>query len=158
MSSRTINCDLERSAVGLGLRKIAQWIDASDFTDGGGTTGTLTMTEQLPAGSFYIGCKATVKSAFDDDTTCVLTVGKTSGEDEFSDGTSISLAAVADVGQEGEAPLEFLASDTSVYLVATSASDFTDVAEGDGKMLLELFYLSTEVELVDNYPDKYNSN
>lgn len=155
MSSRNVNCELERSDVGLGLRKIAQWIDASDFTDGGSTTGTLTMAKTLPAGSFYLGCKASITSAFNDDTTCVLKVGKTSGEDEFSDGTTLNLATAADVGEEGEAPLEFLASATSVYLQFTSASDASLVIAGDGKMLLELFYFSTEVELNDQYPNKY---
>ncbi len=151
-SPRYINVQLERSPVGLGLRKIAQWIDYSDFTDSGSTTGTLTMTKQLPAGAFYIGCKASVKTGFTGDTSAVMTVGKTSGEDEFSDGTSLNIYTAADVGQEGEAPLEYLNSAASVYLVVTSATDFTLVTAG--KMLLELFYLSTELELDESYPNK----
>lgn len=145
-----INPQLEMSPVGLGLRKIAQVIKYSDFTDGGSTAGNLTMTQQLPAGAFYIGCKATIKTGFTGDTSAVLAVGKTSGEDEFSDGTTLNVYTAGDVGQEGEAPLEFLNSAASVYLRLTSASDFTLVTAGE--MLLELFYLSTEVELTAGYP------
>lgn len=145
-----MNLALERSSVGLGLRKIAQWITYDDFTDSGSTTGTLTMTKQLPAGAFYVGCKASVKTGFTGDTSAVMTVGKTSGEDEFSDGTSLNVYTAAEVGQEGEAPLEFLNSAASVYLVVTTATDFTLVTAG--KMLLELFYLSTNPEISESYP------
>lgn len=151
-NARYINLALERSPVGLGLRKISQWIDYSDFTDSGSTTGTLTMTQTLPAGSFYIGLKASVKTGFTGDTTCTLKAGKTSGEDEFTDGTTVNIYTAADVGQEGEAPLEYLGSATTVYLVATGAADWTSVSAG--KMLVELFYLSTEPEITENYPLK----
>jgi hypothetical protein len=149
-SARFINLALERSPVGMGIRKIAQWVDYSDFTDSGSTTGTLTMTKQLPAGAFYIGCKASVKTGFTGDTSCTLKIGKTSGEDEFSDGTTLNIYTAAEVGEEGEAPLEFLNSAASVYLVATGASDWTLVTAG--KMLVELFYLSTNPEISESYP------
>lgn len=131
---------------GIGLRSISRTLNASDFTDGGTTTGTYTWTSALPAGCFYIGCMADVTSALDDDTSAALVVGKTSGEDEFSDGTSVSLASVAKVGEEAEAPLEYLASATTVYLQITTATDFTLVYAGDGKFTLYLFYFSTVPE------------
>jgi hypothetical protein len=147
-----INTQLELGPVGLGLRKIAQTIKVADFTDGGSTAGTLTLTPTLPAGAFFVGCKASVKTGFTGDTSAVLKVGKTSGEDEFCDGGTLNVYAAGDVGEEGEAPLEFLNSATTVYLQLTSASDFTLVTAG--QMQLELFYLSTEVELTAGYPNK----
>lgn len=131
---------------GIGLRSAKLTLQASDFTDGGGTTGTYTWSSALPAGAIYIGCKAVVTSALDDDTSAALVIGKTSGEDEFSDGTSISLAAVASVGDSAEDPLEYLASATDVYLQITTATDFTLVYAGDGEFTLYLFYLSTVPE------------
>jgi hypothetical protein len=132
-------------AEGIGIRSVSLTLQASDFTDSS-TTGAYTWTSALPAGCFYIGCKAVITSAFDDDTTATMTVGKTSGEDEFSDGASLNLAAVASVGQEGEAPLEYLASATTVYLLITSATDYTLVYNGDGEMTISLYYLSTVPE------------
>jgi hypothetical protein len=153
-SPRYINVSLERSPVGLGLRKAAQWVNASDFTDNEDTTASLTMTPTLPEGAFVIGTKVKITSAFDDDTTCVMTVGKSDGEDEFSDGTTLDIASADVVGDTAEDVLEYLAAETSIYLKFTSGTDATDVIAGDGKMLVEVFYLSTELELDESYPLK----
>lgn len=147
MSCNNVNFEMERSPVGMGIRKVSKTLKASDFTDNANTTGDYTWTSALPAGSFYIGCRAVVKIALDEDTSATMTVGKTAGEDEFSDGTSISLLAVATVGQEGEAPLEFATSATSVYLRITSTSDFTLLYASDGEFTLDLYYLSTVPEM-----------
>lgn len=152
MSIGNVNQELERSPVGLGLRKIDQWISYSDFTDSTGTTGTLTLTKTLPAGAFYIGCKAKIVTGFTGDTSCTLAIGKTSGEDEFTDGTTLNIYTAATVGEIGEDQMEYLASDTTVYLVATGDDDWTSVSAG--RLYLEMFYLSTEVEIENNYRDE----
>jgi len=146
MSSNNVNYELERGSVGMGIRCYKTTLKASDFTDSS-TTGKKTLTEVLPAGSFYIGCRAAVSVAFDEDTAANMTVGKTDGEDEFSDGTSLSLLTVATVGQEGEAPLEFLASATTVYLRITTSTDYTLCYDSDGEFTLYLYYLSTVPEM-----------
>jgi hypothetical protein len=135
---------LENSPAGMSPRKISQDISYSDFTDSGGTTGTLTMTKQLPEGAFVIGTKVDVRTGFTGDTSCTLTAGKSSGEDEFTDGTSINIYTADVLGDSAEDPLEFLAADTSVYLVATGASDWGLVTAGE--MTVEIFYLSTVPE------------
>lgn len=151
-----MNCELERSPVGMGIRKVAQWVDYSDFTDATDTHGTLTMSAKLPAGAFVLGTKVSVQTGFTGDTSCTLAIGKSSSASEFTDGTTVNIYTAADVGESPADPLEFIASEASVYLYATSAADWTSVSAG--KMLVEVFYLSTEVELNDSYPDKYNSN
>lgn len=144
---------LERGLVGLGLRKIAKIVNASDFTDNEDTTGDLTMNVTLPAGAFVIGTKVTVQKAFDDDSdTANMTVGKSAGADEFSDGTSIDISTAGAKGDSAEDPLEFLAAETSVYLRITGNADFTSIYNGDGRMLVEIFYLSTVLELTAGYP------
>ncbi len=153
-SPRYLNVSLERSPVGLGLRKIAQWVEYSDFTDDTSTHGTLTMTPTLPEGAFVIGTKVTVTTGFTGgtNTTAVLAAGKTSGEDEFTDGTTVSIYAADVVGDSAEDPLEYLAAETTVYLYATVSADWTTISAG--KALVEIFYLSTEVELDESYPMK----
>lgn len=154
MLKSNVNYNLESSPVGLGLRKIDQVIKIADFTDGGGTSGTLTLTPKLPIGAAVLFTKVTVKEAFVGDTSAALKLGKTSGEDEFTDGTSVSLFATGVVGDSAEDPLEFLAAETTVYAQLTSGSDFGAITAG--KALVEIFYLSTEVELTNPYADKLN--
>lgn len=145
MSVGNVNLELERSDIGLGLRSVSQTVEYDDFTDNEDTTGSLTMTNSLPEGAFVIGTKVTVTTGFTGDTSATLKVGKSDGEDEFSDGTTINVYTADVVGDSAEDPLEYLAADTSVYLQITSGSDFTSVTAG--KMTVEVFYLSTAVEL-----------
>lgn len=145
MSAGNVNIELERSDVGLGLRSVKQTISYDDFTDNEDTTGSLTMTDSLPEGAFVIGTKVTVTTGFTGDTTATMTVGKSDGADEFSDGTSINIYTADVLGDSAEDPLEFLAADTSVYLKVTGSADFSSISAGE--MVVEVFYLSTVIEL-----------
>jgi hypothetical protein len=157
-SARYLNVNLERSPVGLGLRKVAQWVDYSDFTDGGSTAGTITLDKQIPAGSFVIGSKVHVVTGFTGDTSCVLDIGDGSDADAFSLTThniytaADNLMEVCDVTGSGDAGLVPISTDTSVVLTATSASDWTSVSAG--RLFVEVFYLSTNVELDESYPNR----
>jgi len=155
MSSRTINCELERSPVGLGLRKVAQWIDFSDFTDGGGAVGTLEMSDVIPAGSFVIGSKVTVKTGFTGDTTCTLGIESKA----YSGNTTYNIFTAANNLMKAafisaDAGLVAVPIATTVSLTATSGSDWGLVTAG--KIFVEVFYFSTNVELNDSYEDKFN--
>jgi hypothetical protein len=121
------------------IGKITQDILYSDFTDGGSTAGTLTMTPVLPEGAFVIGTKVTIRTAFTG--TVTLKAGKSSGEDEFTDGTTVSIGTADVVGESAEDPLEYLAADTTVYLYAAHSSDWTSVVAGD--MTVEIFFVRT---------------
>lgn len=151
-ASNQVNKALELSQIGMGIRKVSQRVKYSDFTDGGGLEGTLTLGKQIPAGAFVIGTKVTVEEGFTGDTSAVLKLGKSSGEDEFTDGTSVNVFAAGTVGDSAEDPLEFISSDTSVYAEITSGSDWGKVTAGQA--LIEVFYLSTEAELTDGHPGR----
>lgn len=160
-SNRYINLGLELSPIGMGIRKVAQWVEYSDFTDGTGTSGTLVLTNKIPAGSFVLGSKVTVTTGFTGDTSCVLDIGDGSDADLFSYTTHNiytaatnlveSCDAAADAKYRGIVPI---ASDTSITLTATSGSDWGLVTAG--KILVEVFYFSTNVELDENYPMKHS--
>jgi hypothetical protein len=124
---------------GASIGRIYQDIEYSDFTDGGSTAGTLTMTPTLPEGAFVIGTKVTVNTAFTG--TVTLKVGKSSGEDEFTDGTTVSIGTADVVGESAEDPLEYLAAATTVYLYAAHSSDWTSVVAG--QMRVEIFFIRT---------------
>jgi hypothetical protein len=158
MSAGNVNAQLELSPVGMGIQKVAQIVKYSDFTDGGGASGTLTLNKQIPAGSFVLGSKVTVKTGFTGDTTAVMDIGDGSDEDLFSYTTHNILAAAenlvegcdsAAAGNTGTGIVPIAAA-TSVVLTVTGASDFGSITAGE--MLVEVYYLSTNLELSNGYP------
>lgn len=151
--SRKVNLDLERSPVGLGLRKVGQWVTYSQFTDGAGASGTLNLSKQIPAGSFVIGSKVKVTEGFSGDTTAVLDIGNASDADAYSLTTHDVLSAasnlleLADADGAGAPGFSVVTSDTTVKLTLTGASDFGLITAG--KMFVEVLYLSTNPEVID---------
>jgi len=153
MSAGNVNAELERSPVGMGISKISQWVEYGDLTVSS-ATGAITLTQKLPVGAFAIGTKVTVTEGFTGDTSATMTVGKSSGADEFTDGTSVNVYTAATVGDSAEDPMEFIASETSVCALVTTNADFTSVSAG--KMFIEVFYLSSVLELGRGHPTKYD--
>lgn len=162
--SRKVNLDLERSPVGWGLRKVGQWVEAGDFTDGEGATGTKTLAKQIPAGSFVLGSKVTVTEGFDAGGTAVMDIGDGSDADLFSQTThdieSVasnlveSADAAADGAYRGIVPI---ASDTTITLTVTEGGgDFTLIGT-TGKMYVEVLYFSTNPESLDQVATRYDA-
>ena len=153
MSQSNVNFELCNGPVGLTIDKVSQWCDHSDFTKST-QYGRLTMSQTIPAGSFVIGTKVTVTEAFDGGTNN-LKVGKSANADEFCDGANIAVGTIAMVGDSAEDPLELLVAETSVYLSIDEGTDWDDVTAGN--MLVEVFYLTTNLELSKGYPKKFRS-
>ena len=153
MSQSNVNFELANGPVGLTIDKVSQWCSYSDFTKST-QYGILTMNQQIPAGSFMIGTRVKVEEAFDGGTN-LLIVGKSSGADEFSDGATIEVGTIAEVGDSAADPMEFIAAAQSVYLRIDEGTDWDDVTAG--KMLVEVYYLTTNLELSKGYPNKFKS-
>jgi len=153
MSVNNVVLEMERGVGGMGIRKVSQVVEYSDFTDGGSTSGTLNLRKKIPAGSFVIGSKVKVIEGFTGDTSCTLDIGTASDADAFSLTThniytaADNLLEAADYGGGGSAGFYLITSDTTVKLTATSASDWGSVSAG--KMEVDVFYLSTNPELTD---------
>ncbi|KKM82913.1 hypothetical protein LCGC14_1314700 [marine sediment metagenome] len=147
MSGENVNSELERGSVGLGIRAAKIRLKAANFTDSG-TTGSYTWTDALPAGAFYIGAQCIVHTGFLEDTSAVMTIGKSSGEDEFSNGSSVDLFTGGEtkVIVEGEDFGEAVTAVDTVYLQITTDSNYTLVYAGSGDVTVKLFYLSTVEE------------
>jgi hypothetical protein len=155
MSVGNVNFELEASDVGMGIRKVSQVITYDDFTDAG-STGTLTMTDTIPAGSFVIGSKVTVKTAFTGTsvTTCTLAIGDSGDANCYSCNTTHSIFTATTAAAQ-RVTAAFIASDAglnaeaaanSILLVATdSTGDWSIITAGE--MTVEVFYLSTNLEL-----------
>ncbi len=151
MSAGNVNYELEASFTGLGLRKVSQIVEYGDLTDGGGTTGTLDLNKQVPAGSFVIGSKVTVKTAFDGANN-VLAIGTSGDDNEYSGNTTHDISSAASnlvkaASISSAAGIIAEGSDISVKLTVTDDSSFGGITAG--RMLIEVFYFSTNVELTD---------
>lgn len=154
MSIQNANEQLELSDTGMGFRKVSQIVNVADFTDGGGAAGTLVLNKAIPAGSLVMCSKVTVKDGFIGDTTAVMDVGDGSDADIFSQTTHNVFAAArnlmeaCDIAASGAGRgTVAISTDTNVTLTVTGGSDFGAITAG--KLLIELFYLSTNVELTD---------
>jgi len=164
MSTQNVVEQMELNYVGMGIRKIAQLVKYSDFTDDGSDgIGDLIMDTQIPAGSFILGCKATVKTGFTGEgSTATMKIGtsKDAGDitgnstlDVFTGGTR-NLVAASFISSD--AGLIAVSSAQTVYVGVTVSSDFTDVSAG--LMLVEVYYFSTNVELTSDHPTEVSLN
>jgi hypothetical protein len=160
--SRKVNLDLERSPVGIGLRKVGQWVSYDEFTDGAGASGTKTLAKQIPAGSLVLGSKITVTEGFAGDTTAVVDLGDGSDADLFSQATFNVLAVLAgqvrgaDIAASGAGRgIVALNADTTITVTVTGGADFGAITAG--RMYVEVFYLSTNPEILDKVATRWDA-
>lgn len=160
MPSARVNLDLERSPVGWGLRKIGQWVEFGQFTDGGGAAGTLNLSKQIPAGSIVLASKVKVTTGFVGDTTAAMIIGLTADTDRYSLVDHNVLAAgsnklsAADGAEGGVYAPALITADTTVLVTVTGGSDFGDITAG--KAYVEVLYFSTNPEIVDPVATRYD--
>lgn len=117
---------------------IRQTVLFSQFTDGGSTVGTKTLTEQIPAGAFVRQTILQNVTGFTGNTSAVLTVGDGTDVDRYNTGTpSVFTTAVAiDMGVPSGTKIHVTAA--TVTLTVTSATDFTSVSAG--ALTISIFY------------------
>ena len=162
MSIQNVVEQMELNYIGMGIRKISQLIRFGDFTDDGSNAdGDLTMNTQIPAGSFILGCKATVKTAFTGDTSAALIVGTSKDAGDISGNSTLNVFTaarnlVAASFISTDAGLIAVSSDQTIYIGVASDSDFSDVSAG--LMLVEVYYFSTNVELNSDHPTEVSLN
>jgi hypothetical protein len=122
---------------------VAQRITIAEFTDGGATTGTFTMTGQIPVGAFVTRVVVSNVTGFAGDTTAVLMVGDGTDDDRYNasgDMDVFTTVAALDGGiPQGEAV--HIAAKTPV-LTITSSTNFTLlITDGHGAMTVKIFYV-----------------
>lgn len=121
--------------------KISQTVLGSAFTDGGGTSGTKTLTTQIPVGAIFLYSVATVAVAFSGDTTAVLTIGDGTDVDRYNTGTpSVFTTGAKEMG--GPSGNRYHPTAATVMLTITGGSDFTAI-NALGAVTVDLYYLAT---------------
>ena len=162
MSIANVVEQLELNYVGVGIRKISQLVKYSDFTDDGSDTiGDLIMNTTIPAGSFILGCKATVKTGFTGDTTATMKIGTSKDAGDITGNSTLNVLAaarnlVAASFISSDAGLIAVSSAQTIYVGVTGGADFTSISAG--LMLVEVYYFSTNVELKSDHPTEVSLN
>ena len=119
----------EMGEAGISIDSISQTIAYDDMTDST-TTGTLTMTDSIPAGAIILGSKLLVSAGFAGDTSAVLTVGD-GDVDRCMTGTPDVFTTAATGIQTGvPSGLKLVVAAFAPICIVTTASDYTSVSAG----------------------------
>lgn len=143
----TTDCDVElftptEFGAGVEIGVISQAVTYSQFTDGGSTIGTLTMTDYVPAGAILLGSKVLVTAGFTGDTSAALTISDGSDVDRFNTGTpSVFTAAATGIETGVPSGNKLITTAVQPILRVTSGADFTNVSAGS--MTVHIYYLRT---------------
>lgn len=123
----------------LGLHCVQQRVSYADFTDGGSTSGTLALTEKIPAGAWVQQTILLDVTGFTGDTSATIQVGDGTDVDRYSTSTpSVFTTAVAiDVGVPSGTKVH--TAEKTVTITITSGSDFTSVVAG--AFTIRIYYL-----------------
>lgn len=124
------------------LVKLEETVAYTDFTDGGGASGTYDITVgTIPAGATFLTSAVTAVTGFAGDTSAVLIIGDGTDTDRYNTGTPSVFATAANGVSVGAASgTAYHDSAATVTLTVTSASDFTSVSAGS--VTVELYYLT----------------
>ena len=123
------------------LVKIVQTANLADFTDGGGTSGTLVLTGTIPVGAFVQQSVLTSVTGFVGDTSAVLTIGDGTDVDRYNTSTINVFADIANgVGCGAVSGTAYHDTAKSVTLTITAGSDWGAVT--GGSLTVEIYYLT----------------
>lgn len=111
---------------------IKQRVLYTDFTDGGGTSGTKDLNASIPVGSRVQQTLVTNITGFTGDTSATLIVGVTGGDtDRYNTGTpSVFTTAAQGVDMGVPSGTAWHTAAATPTLLVTSATDFTAVSAG----------------------------
>jgi hypothetical protein len=121
-----------------GYNVISQRVSYSSFTDGGSTSGTITLNEGIPEGAWVLRSKLRNLTGFTGDTTATIQIGDGTDADRYSTGTPsvFTTADAVDVGAPSGTQVHTDAK--SVVVTVTSGSDWGLVVAG--AMTVEVLY------------------
>lgn len=132
--------DGENNDWALGLLVISETVEVADFTDGGGASGTYTLSQQIPAGAFALRGVVVDLTGFTGNTSAVITVGDGTDVDRYNAGTPsvFTTAAAVDLGAPSGTQIHTAAA--NIVITITGNSDFGAIAAG--KLTFRLYCLA----------------
>lgn len=110
------------------------------FTDGGGASGTFSLSTSIPAGARFLNTLVTAITGFAGDTSAVLIVGDGTDTDRYNTGTpSVFATAAAGVDMGAPSGTAWHTAAKTPILTVTSATDWGAV--NAGALTVTLFWL-----------------
>ncbi len=130
--------DSDWAALG-GIGTIVQRVSYTDFTDGGGAAGTLTLDGTIPVGAVVLKTAITGVTGFAGDTSAVLIVGDGTDTDRYNTGTLDVFSDVAAIDGGAISGTAVHATAKTPVLTVTSGANWGDVTAG--ALTVKIFYL-----------------
>lgn len=123
----------------MGLHVLQQRITRADFTDGGGASGTLALTEKIPVGAWVQQSLLLNLTGFTGNTSAVMTIGDGSDPDRYNTGTPsvFTTAGIIDLGVPSGVKAH--TAEATVTVTVTGNSDFTAISAGAATV--RIYYL-----------------
>ena len=112
------------------LGYIEEYVQRSQFTDGGSTAGTYQLKSAIPIGAQVIVSLVTQLTGFTGDTSAVITVGDGSDVDRYNTGTPSVFATISRLDLGVASGTRFIATANRPTITVTSGADFTSVSAG----------------------------
>jgi len=152
MNQNSILFGMVNGPVGLGIDKVSQWLDHSNFTEGG-EGGLASLSQTIPAGSYLLGYEIKIEEAFATTDGALVNLGTNAEGSEIADAVDIS-GGVGTVGGPAATALLYNTSATTVH-VELEEGTWANITAG--RFLVTVYYLTTNLELSKGYANKFRS-
>lgn len=128
-------------AGGTTLQNLTQTVGYAAFTDGGGTSGTYTLTAgTVPAGATFLYSAVTAVTGFTGDTSAVLIIGDGTDTDRYNTSTiNVFTTASGGVSAGDPSGVKYHTAAKTPVLTITSGSDWGLVTAGS--VTVKMYYL-----------------
>ena len=121
--------------------KFTETVAFGDFTDGGGASGTIALTNTIPVGAFVVCATCTAITGFTGDVSAVATLGDGSDVDRYNTGTpSVFTTAANGIALGVPSGVQYPAAAATVTVTVTTNANFTAVSAGS--LTVEFYYLT----------------
>lgn len=139
ISSTVVRGQFVKSQPKARLVSYQETVSYSQFTDGGGASGTYTLNTTIPDGAVFERCLVTNITGFTGDTSATLVVGDGTDTDRYNTGTpSVFTTDAGGVSMGAPSGTVWHTADVNPVLTVTSATDFTLVTAGS--LVITLFW------------------
>ena len=123
-----------------GLGCVTETVAYTDFTDGGSTSGTYTLSKQVPSGAYIQRTTIINVTGFAGDTSATIQIGDGVDVDRFNTGTPNVFADAAAVSAGVISGAALITEATNVVLTITSGSDWGAVTAG--QLTIRVYYFN----------------
>lgn len=129
--------DYDWGAMG-GLNVIQQTVLFSEFTDGGGASGTKVLSQQIPLGAVVTRTLVKNVVGFTGNTSATVIIGDGTDTDRYNTGTPSVFTTITHLDVGAVSGTAYHAAAKDVTVTVAGATDFTAIAAG--QMTVVIFY------------------